>query len=422
MALSKRSRNSQAGGKTLTTLEQIAQKLKATREGKGLTLEQIYEKTRIPLHHLEGLDEGRFDDLPEPVYVSGFIKLYANQLGLNGQLLANEYREWAENETPSINSNGSKRRIKSAPDVPIIVSDDYFQKNKIDTSPPTFKTFYFNLIMIVLVLGLISYLGMTQFNNYNNQLEGNVAVPQSVTTSGVQPSSAGSQSSAGTTEPGTQGTAAGSTATGTTNTAVPASSAQGRNQLVLSSNHHVWVEVKSAATGDNLFIGFLEPGSRRTFDTPEQGLRIHAADGGDVSVNYQGKITALGESGQETEKVFAPAVEVNNTAGAAPSGVPGAGKTGPVTPAPAGTNVPATAATGSTGPGGRSEAGSSAVTSGLQGTSTGVSAAKAAASSSAVSGAIRRRRYLESGYGLGTSASSSSGQSYKYSDGRLDAE
>jgi cytoskeletal protein RodZ len=365
----------------LTTLEQITQKLKTTRESKGLTVEQICDKTKIPLHHLQGLEEGRFDDLPEPIYVSGFIKLYANQLGLNGQLLANEYRDWADSEDPNTQLNSKNSRIKSAPDVPIIVSSDYYQKNKIETSPPTFKTIYFNIIMIVLVLGLISYLGMTQFNNYSNQLEANNPTPSP----NASPKSA-ADTSAG---PGSN-----STASGTASTTAPS-----RNQLVINANKHVWVEVKSAATGDNLYIGFLEPGSQKTFDAPQQGLRVRATDGADVSISYQGKTSVLGIAGEETEKVFAP----DTTAGVplSPPATAGLPRTGTTTATSSTTAINST--TPSTGA--------------ATGTATTAKPTTASAATSTTLGAGMYRRHWQR-----SPAAVSDGQPYKYGDGRLDTE
>ncbi len=74
------------------SLEQIGQQLKVARDGSGLSLSQIHERTKIPFNHLEAIEQGNFDDLPEPVYVSGFIKRYADCVGLDGQQLAIAYR------------------------------------------------------------------------------------------------------------------------------------------------------------------------------------------------------------------------------------------------------------------------------------------------------------------------------------------
>jgi cytoskeletal protein RodZ len=59
------------------------QRLKAAREEKGLSLENIASETRIPLRHLESLEAGDWDRLPAPTYSIGFAKSYASAVGLD---------------------------------------------------------------------------------------------------------------------------------------------------------------------------------------------------------------------------------------------------------------------------------------------------------------------------------------------------
>ena len=67
------------------SLQEIGTRLKSARDNSGLSLSQINERTKIPFNHLEAIEQGNFDDLPEPVYVAGFIKRYADCVGLDGQ-------------------------------------------------------------------------------------------------------------------------------------------------------------------------------------------------------------------------------------------------------------------------------------------------------------------------------------------------
>jgi hypothetical protein len=95
-----------------------------------------------------------------------------------------------------------------------------------------------------------------------------------------------------------------------TSTATNATSAN--SQITLLANKHVWVEVKSAVSGDNLFIGYMEQGDQKSFDGGEQGLRIRVPDGGSINVSYQGKSEPLGASGAETERVITPTSAIAN--------------------------------------------------------------------------------------------------------------
>ena len=78
------------------TLSEFGQKLKQEREAKGITLQQIQQKTKISLHILKAIEEGNTSLLPHPVYVKGFVQDYARNLGLDwkeiGEQFANLYR------------------------------------------------------------------------------------------------------------------------------------------------------------------------------------------------------------------------------------------------------------------------------------------------------------------------------------------
>jgi hypothetical protein len=65
------------------------------------------------------------------------------------------------------------------------------------------------------------------------------------------------------------------------------------NKIALSASQHVWVEVKSVASGQSLFTGYLEMGERRDFQDA-QGLRVRAGNGGSLTVDYLGKSEAFG--------------------------------------------------------------------------------------------------------------------------------
>ncbi|MFQ4140712.1 helix-turn-helix domain-containing protein [Chlorogloeopsis sp. ULAP02] len=72
-------------------LKEVGAYLRQVRLEKGLRIEQITAKTLIRQVLLEALEEGRYEDLPEPVFVQGFIKRYGDALGLNGTDLAKNF-------------------------------------------------------------------------------------------------------------------------------------------------------------------------------------------------------------------------------------------------------------------------------------------------------------------------------------------
>ncbi len=61
----------------------LGRRLRASRLESGFTLEQAAEETRISYGYLDAIEADRFDVLPAPVYVRGFVRLYARFLGID---------------------------------------------------------------------------------------------------------------------------------------------------------------------------------------------------------------------------------------------------------------------------------------------------------------------------------------------------
>lgn len=77
----------------------IGEKLKKARKERGWTLKDVQNKTKIRSRYLQALEEENFDIIPGEAYVRAFIKGYANQLGLDGNKLAEEYQQLKKEET-----------------------------------------------------------------------------------------------------------------------------------------------------------------------------------------------------------------------------------------------------------------------------------------------------------------------------------
>ena len=70
----------------------VGERLRAAREEKGLSLEDIAAQTRIPRRHLESLETGEWDKLPAPTYSTGFAKSYASAVGLDRTEIGEQLR------------------------------------------------------------------------------------------------------------------------------------------------------------------------------------------------------------------------------------------------------------------------------------------------------------------------------------------
>jgi cytoskeleton protein RodZ len=72
-------------------LKRISEQLKTAREQAGIELAQVASQTFIPLRLLKAMDEGKFERLPEPVFVQGFIRRYGDAVGLDGRQMAKDF-------------------------------------------------------------------------------------------------------------------------------------------------------------------------------------------------------------------------------------------------------------------------------------------------------------------------------------------
>lgn len=78
---------------SLLSANTIGARLKAAREERGFSLDDIATKTRIPLRHLHAIENGDWESLPAITYSVGFVRSYANVVGLNGTQMGQEVRE-----------------------------------------------------------------------------------------------------------------------------------------------------------------------------------------------------------------------------------------------------------------------------------------------------------------------------------------
>lgn len=73
-------------------MSQLGARFREAREARGLSLAQAAAGTRILPRYLQALEEGDFEQLPGDVYARGFIRNYAQYLGLSADEFIQFYR------------------------------------------------------------------------------------------------------------------------------------------------------------------------------------------------------------------------------------------------------------------------------------------------------------------------------------------
>ncbi len=107
--------------------DKFAEDLKAARVQRGLTLQQVAQKTKIDYKFLEVMEDGDFSFLPE-LYVKAFLKNYARVIGLDEDVVIMKYEAAKsgkfipEEETPPVELEPKEIKKKDPVKTPIMSS------------------------------------------------------------------------------------------------------------------------------------------------------------------------------------------------------------------------------------------------------------------------------------------------------------
>src|SRR4051812_29855377 len=71
----------------------FGEQLRRAREAKGMSLDDVAGRTRIPIRHLQNIEREEWDALPAATYAVGFTRNYANAVGLDGAAMARALRD-----------------------------------------------------------------------------------------------------------------------------------------------------------------------------------------------------------------------------------------------------------------------------------------------------------------------------------------
>ncbi len=72
-------------------MDSLGSHLKRQRESLGYALKEVEEQTKIRLRYLEAMEEDDLSALPDEPYAKGFVKSYAQFLGLEPEKVWNQY-------------------------------------------------------------------------------------------------------------------------------------------------------------------------------------------------------------------------------------------------------------------------------------------------------------------------------------------
>jgi len=95
---------------------ELGTSLREARARRSIDINQAEFATKIRAKYLRALEEERFEQLPSPTYVKGFLRTYAEYLGLDGQLYVDEFNSrfvaGEDSERPRRSSVRPERRTR----------------------------------------------------------------------------------------------------------------------------------------------------------------------------------------------------------------------------------------------------------------------------------------------------------------------
>lgn len=256
----------------------IGRVLEQARRDRGLSLEEAERATKIRKRYLVGLEEDDYTVLPDAVYAQGFLKTYANFLGLDGAELSQELRTRRKPRRERGLNYAPPR--KSDFERPILNPGGVSGAEKRKISRVTLVTIAVAVLVIAALIGALYYVGL------NVRASAPDETPTRASASGEErsPDEADAERAA----VGRQ-----------------ISNEAPLDALKVGVNVEgspAWIRVRSDS--DIVFEQVAEPGYSETFEA-RRVVGIEAGNAGAVSVEVNGQnVGPLGEPGQVLSRSY----------------------------------------------------------------------------------------------------------------------
>jgi cytoskeletal protein RodZ len=147
--------------------------LKSAREAKGLSLEDVFSKTRVRVAYLQAIENKEFHLLPVPVYTKNFIKIYARFLGMDSESIIKDYNDYL----------GSQKEARA------LMPDEVIGEKFLFAGRLGRKTYW--LVGVVLIIVIASYWLISRQDKPSSGIINSTGITANVVTEnkeqGVQP-------------------------------------------------------------------------------------------------------------------------------------------------------------------------------------------------------------------------------------------
>ena len=275
--------------------------LEQARKERGLTLEDVEQATKMRKRYLTGLEREDYGVLPDAVYAQGFLKTYANYLGLDGEDLSRQLKDRRKpRRERSINYGPPK---KSDFEQPLISPGGLHGTRKRKISPTSVLTVLVAVFALAAVIGTLYYVGRgAQTSDTNRQ-----ASPQSAENGASKaeaPEGGPSTKNEGQAGQGNDEKAAEAAAP----EEEPETPPDTLQVVINVQQRPSWLSIQS--DGILAYEDIAQPGFSQTFEADRE-LSITTGDAGAVTVEVNGQnVGVLGGPGEVLTRDFTLKTEI----------------------------------------------------------------------------------------------------------------
>ncbi|MBV8686478.1 MAG: helix-turn-helix domain-containing protein [Alphaproteobacteria bacterium] len=225
----------------------VGERLRAAREEKGLSLDDVARQTRIPIRHLEHIERSEWDAMPAVTYSVGFARSYANAVGLDGAAVGAEIRQ----------ELGLSRGVPAGPAA-------YYEPADPARVPPRWMAITVAVIAVLLVAGYLIW---------RSAAVGDGSAAEIATTEAPAPPPAGAAQAPRAAQPQAQ----------------PAAGPAASGPVVLAATEDVWLRIDEPGQAKALFQGTLKAGQRYEVPAAAQAPRLRTGRANVLQVTVAGR-------------------------------------------------------------------------------------------------------------------------------------
>jgi transcriptional regulator with XRE-family HTH domain len=266
--------------------QSVGERLRAAREAKKLSLDDVARRTRIPVRHLEHIEREEWDALPAITYSVGFARSYANVVDLDGAQIGAEVRQQLGGIRPGSTA--------AAP---------FYEPTDPARVPPRSIAIAAAVLAVLLVIGYLVW----RSGAVGEDSPADVAITQADEPAATNP------------------------APGPARPAAAAPPAGG--PVVLTATEDVWLRIDQAGGGAPLYMGTLKGGQSYQVPAGAQSPRVRTARANVLRVSVGGaQVAPLGPPETTISNVSLTAADLLGRAQGGGAAAPAPGAPPPATP------------------------------------------------------------------------------------------